>query len=379
MKRITTIAVSLVLVISSLAFSEGGSPYDLQKTFTVSPGGKLVVSVSAGDIHVSVWDKPQVEMTVQNIDDDADRVQTSQDGNTIHVQYRPHGGWLGDNRDLRFNFYVPRQFSLDLSTSGGDVSVGGKITGTVTMSTSGGDLKIDDVDGIVNGRSSGGDITAHDVSDGADFSTAGGDLSVSHAGADLKVSTAGGEITVGSVVRNLDASTAGGDIKIDNVGGKLHATTSSGDVTIGKVGGSVSLSTAGGDITLVSGNGKISANTSGGDITVSSAVGSADVMSSGGTIKVGLTPEGNDESRIESSGGDVYLYIPASAKATIKVEVSGGGPENDIVSDFPVSLLDKSGYGYERAKVVLNGGGQEISLHTSSGSVYIKKYYQSSR
>ncbi len=373
MKRIILTSIFAVLAFAGLAVSNENSSSDLQKNFSVSKGGKLVVSVSAGDIQVRVWDKLQVQMIAQDIGEDADRVETDQSGNTISVQYKVHGGWWGSNRNLKFNFYVPSNFNLDLSTSGGDVGVEGQITGDVGLSTSGGDLIIDDVNGAVDVKTSGGDIIAHNLEKDATLSTSGGDIQVDHAANNLEISTSGGDISVGTVGKNLDASTAGGDVTIEKVGGELHATTSSGDMIIGKIGGSVSISTSGGDISVSSGNGRVTANTSGGDIEVANATGSVDVSSSGGTVKVGITPKGDEESRVESSGGDVYLYIPADAKASIKAEVSGGN-DNDIVSDLPVVLSNKSnGYGNEMEEILLNGGGQAIYLHTSGGNIYIKK------
>lgn len=371
MKRIILTTVVAVLTFASLAASK--EPSDLQKNFFVSKGGKLVVSVSVGDIQVRTWDKVQVQMTAQDIGEDADRVETDQSGNTVNVRFRVHGGWWGDNRNLRFIFYVPSNFNLDLSTSGGDVTIDGQLTGDVDLSTSGGDIKIDDVNGAVDGKTSGGDIIVHTLEKDATLSTSGGDIRVDHAANGLQIETSGGDIVVGTVGKDLDASTAGGDISIDKVGGNLRASTSSGDLSIGKISGSVDISTSGGDISLSSGNGRVSANTSGGDIEISNAAGSVDVSSSGGTVKVGLTPKGNQSSRVESSGGDVYLYVPLDAKASIRAEVSGSD-DDGIVSDFPVTIYNKShGYGNESGEIILNGGGQEIYLHTSGGNIYIKK------
>jgi hypothetical protein len=373
MRRIISIAVMAVLAFAGIAASEGTSSSDLQKTFDVSKGGKLVVEVGVGDIRVRTWDKMQVQMTAQDIGEDADRVEADQSGNTVTVRFRVHGGWWGSNRNLKFDFYVPSNFNLELSTSGGDVTIDDQLTGDVELSTSGGDIKIDDVNGTVQGKTSGGDIVAKNLENKATLSTSGGDIHVENAAGDLKVETSGGDIVVGSVGKDLDASTAGGDISIEKVGGKLHASTSSGDMTIGKIGGSVDISTSGGDISLKSGNGRVSANTSGGDVEIVNVVGSVDATSSGGTVKVGLTPKGNQASRIESSGGDLYLYLPTDAKVSIKAEVSGGD-DDGIVSDFPVVIQNKShGFGNESGVITLNGGGQEIYMHTSGGSIYIKK------
>lgn len=379
MKKTYVVSALLALLFATVAAVKADSNSDLQKTFNVSNGGKLVVSVGSGDIRIRVWDKTQVQMTVSNIGDDADRVESDQEGNTVTVRYRSHSGWWSSNRDLRFEFFVPQSFNVDLTTSGGDVEISGTLAGNAEMSTSGGDLKIDEVDGTLQGRTSGGDVVVRNVQKDATLTTSGGDIQVDRAGSKLEITTSGGEITVGTVGKDLDASTAGGDISIQKVGGELRASTASGDISVGKVGGSISVNTSGGDITLSSGNGRISANTSGGDVTISDVVGSVDVNSSGGTIKVGFTPKGDESSRIESSGGDVYLYIPSDAKVTVHAQVYGGDEES-IVSDFPVTLHRRSsGFGNQNAEVTLNGGGPEIYLQTSSGSIYIQKLSSFSR
>ncbi len=378
MKKIISISVSLILLTAFAAAATETVSSDVQKNFNVTKGGRLVVAVSGGDIRVNVWDKMQVQMTAKNIGDDADLLTAEQQGNTVTVEFKSHDGWTNSHRDLRFDFYVPKDFNVDLNTSGGDVRIDGDLQGDAAMHTSGGDLVLNGVSGKVNGKTSGGDITVKDIGGDANLSTAGGDIQVSHAGKNLDVATSGGDISVGTVDGSLGASTSGGDMSISKVGGNLSASTSSGDVSVGDVNGSVTLSTSGGDVTLKTGKGRISAKTAGGDISISNVVGSAVVSSAGGTVKVGLNPKGNQDSRIESSGGDVYLYLPADAKATIKAVVSGGD-EDSIISDFPITLQPSGKYSNRRMEFTINGGGQEIYLRTSSGNIYIRQQSSSAK
>ena len=370
MEKNISLSVTLVLFMAVMAFGTERASADVQKNFDVSNGGKLVVSVSGGDISVKVWDKTQVQLTAQNLGDEANYLKAELHDNTVQVDFHPHHGWFSPERNLRFDFYVPKDFNVALTTSGGDIGISGPLQGGATMHTSGGDLTLDGVSGEVNGQTSGGDITVRDVEGDANLSTSGGDIRVDHAGKNVKVSTSGGDIAVTSVGGDLRASTSGGDMSIGNVGGSLSASTSSGEVSAGKVGGNVTLSTSGGDISLKSGDGEVSANTSGGDVNVMQAVGSANVYSSGGTVKVGLIPKGDGSSRIESSGGDVYLYLPSDAKVTIKADISGGD-DDKIISDFPMTFTSGS-HGSRRAEFTINGGGQEVYLHSSSGNIYIK-------
>lgn len=371
MRNLTALSAALVLFMTVAVTGAVRASNDVQKNFDVAAGGRLEVSVSGGDILVKVWDKNQVQMTARNIGDEADKLHAELKGNTVTVEYRPDGGWFSHTRDLKFDFYVPKSFNVALTTSGGDVRISGPLEGDAAMHTSGGDLTLDGVTGKIDGKTSGGDITARALGGDANLATSGGDIQVESAGKNVTVATSGGDISAREIKGNLRAATSGGDMSIGNVGGSLSASTSSGDVSVGKVGGNVSLSTSGGDISLKSGNGMIRANTSGGDVAISRVVGSANVYSSGGTVKVGLVPEGNGKSKIESSGGDVYLYLPADAKVTIRADISGGD-DDKISSDFPMTVTS-GGFGGRHADFTINGGGQDVYLHTSSGNIYIKK------
>ncbi len=374
MKKLSSIVVMFVLLLTASRVPAREAPHELQKDFNVSDGGSLVVRVDGSDILVRVWNKSQVQMNVENIGDDADRVKAEQNGNTVTVEYRSRGGLWSSSSDVKFDFYVPSKFNLELTTSGGDISTSGAISGAVSLTTSGGDLHVDDVNGKVEGQTSGGDVTVNHVSSDSRFSSSGGDIKVEQAGANLELSTSGGDIKTGTVGGNLKAYTAGGDVNVGRVGGELHVSTSSGDVTVGNVGKSAAISTSGGDISMRSGGGNVDANTSGGDIDIQRAVGSVHAISSGGTVKAGLTPKGSGTSRLTSTGGDVYLYLPADARATIEAEVFGAASDNSIESDFPMTLQgDIGNFGNRKAEIVINGGGQKIDLRTTSGSIYVKK------
>ena len=143
------------------------------------------------------------------------------------------------------------------------------------------------------------------------------------------------------LVKQLAVSTAGGDIKINNVGGEIKASTSGGDIMVGKVKGAAKLNTSGGDIKLSGANGIISANTSGGDIRLENLYGSVNANTSGGEVYVELNPDGSDESKLNSSGGNIKLLVPENAKATIEavIDVSSRKDLNGpyvIKSDYKI-------------------------------------------
>jgi len=210
--------------------------------------------------------------------------------------------------------------------------------------------------------------------------TAGGDIRVGKVGGTLEVRTSGGDIQVDYVAKSLEARTAGGDIRIGDVGGEASVSTSGGDIHVGKVSGKVKMSTAGGDVHLEGASGTVSAKTAGGDIKLRSVTGVVDAKTAGGEVEAELNPSGKGSSRLVSSGGDVRLFIPASAKATIyaTIRIHGSwGRRSErytVKSDFESESFEKDDDDEEiRAVYKLNGGGEKIELETVNADIHVRK------
>ncbi|MFQ5510823.1 MAG: DUF4097 domain-containing protein [Candidatus Krumholzibacteriia bacterium] len=379
--RIVTMLVVFLTLSAALALA--GRRTSKTESFKVKKGGELVVRAEnvGADIEIRVWTRSEVKVEVDGIpEEDIEDLEISASGNTVHVDYYGRRGWHRSGHIL-ISVDVPPEFSLDLQTSGGDIEVNDRLSGTVKAATAGGDIEIDQVDGEVSLRTSGGDITARDVLGNAEFQTSGGDIDVGDVKGKLSAHTSGGDITVGAVENDLDAKTAGGDIEVGDVGGYADVSTAGGDVRLGEVSGTADLRTAGGDIELLSASGRVTARTAGGDIVLENISGSIEAETAGGDIVVQLVPAGNRDSRFETAGGDIELYLPEKAKANIlaKIRIHGGwGWDDDEEGDFDV-YSDFKAAKHERnrrgvlAEYVLNGGGANISLKTTNGDIEIRR------
>ncbi len=377
MKKILFYSILMIMFVCPVYSGTHKSTPGESKTqsFQVARGGTLEVSISEGDISVSSWDKAEVQIKAEGIDqDEMEELRMSQIGNNVRVTFRPEWG----SRHVRFTINIPLEYNTDMHTSGGDIELQGIFRGMIEGSTSGGDIRLGDVEGKVDMGTSGGDVIAGKVTGTARLRTSGGDVRLTTCSGDVDLHTSGGEITVGNVGKTLVARTAGGDISIGDVGGEATISTAGGDITVGKVTGSVTMKTAGGDIELKGGSGLIRAKTAGGDIDMKDLTGSVEASTAGGDVIAQLRPSGNGRSRLSSSGGDVVLYLPASAKANIEalIDVHGRWDEDDeyeIVSDFKPQSYDKDRGAKEiRATFVLNGGGESIFLETSNGNINIR-------
>jgi DUF4097 and DUF4098 domain-containing protein YvlB len=380
MKRQTRVFLATILVAVPLLLAFGGFVEDdgRTKSFTVGKGGTLEVMVDGGDIRINVWEKNEVLVKAEGLDEsDLDHLKMTQSGNDVRVELRNR--W-GSHSHSRFDITVPSQYNATLHTSGGDIDVRGTLSGVVKGSTSGGNVTLGNVTGgKVDLSTSGGDMRTGDISTDVTLKTSGGNIELGNVGGEAYVNTSGGNIEVKSVGKSLRANTSGGNIDIGDVGGEAKVSTSGGDIQVRKVTGSATLSTSGGDIELGSASGYVKAHTSGGNLRLENISGSIDASTSGGDVTADLRPSGKGKSKLSSSGGEITLSLPEDAKATIEatIRIQGWGRHNNeykVRSEFKSDTYDQRGDPDEiRATYNLNGGGELIELKTVNSDINIKK------
>src|SRR5262245_16561318 len=84
MKKEWVLSTIGMLALALQTFAVGGAP---TKSFTVSKGGTLEVSVSQGDIRVLPWDRNEVVVKVPGADEeDMEDFRIVQDGNNVVVR-----------------------------------------------------------------------------------------------------------------------------------------------------------------------------------------------------------------------------------------------------------------------------------------------------
>lgn len=265
-------------------------------TFQVTPGGTLRLDTDLGDVTIRKGGTGTVDVVVDvrgDRDDIEDfDVKFSEGDGTVEVigRYR-HSGWhFGwDGLDVKYEVTVPGEFDTRIETSGGDVSISG--------------LK-----GLIRAGTSGGDVTVSD-----------------HEG-DTQVSTSGGDIHVSNLLGALKSETSGGNIRGTRIAGEIYVETSGGDITLKEISGKTTAST------------------------------------SGGSVRLGmLDNQGVDAS---TSGGDIVIELPGDTPADIHAETSMG----DVRCDFSIrGRLDDGNLEGE-----INGGGKRIRAETSGGDIAIR-------
>jgi len=215
--------------------------------------------------------------------------------------------WL---RQVEYRVSLPRELSVDLSTSGGSIAVG-DLMGEVAARTSGGALSFGRIGGPVTGNTSGGSI-----------------------------SLAGSR---GKAVLH----TSGGGISVEDAAGEVEASTSGGSVQVNRA------------------SGRVSAHTSGGSITIRETTGAVDASTSGGSVSAFLSSQPNESCRLSTSGGSINIELARNLRVDVDASTSGGS----VSSDFPVPT---SGDGHN-LRAAINGGGPLLHLRTSGGGIRIQK------
>jgi DUF4097 and DUF4098 domain-containing protein YvlB len=378
MKRYCIIAAALTILSSLALAAASDQDKGTTKSFSVSKNGLLEVAISGGDIKISGWDKDEVLVRAIGIEvDDLDQLDMHQTGKTVSVRF--HSSW-GPSSDFRLDISVPSQFDLELENSGGDIKIDGPLAGTLRGSTSAGNIKLGDLGGTIRMETSGGDIQTGNIRGDLNISTSGGDIRLGTISGEAEISTSGGEIIMENVGKQLRAQTSGGNIQIGDVGSRADVTTAGGNIDIGKVSGSATLSTAGGNIHLLGASGVVTAKTSGGDLEMRNVTGSIDGKTAGGDINVGLHPGPNSVTRLSTAAGDISLYIPEDAKATIDARIRIDNRWHDmsrefgITSDFPMEKYEKDKETHRILGTIrINGGGETITLETTAGNIHVYK------
>jgi hypothetical protein len=283
---------------------------------------------------------------------------------------------------VQFQITVPQRYNLDVETQGGDISVDAPLEGEARLTTAGGDVRSSDLTGAVRIETAGGSISVGRSGSDLIARTAGGTIHVGDVKGDARLETSGGEIETGAVAGALRAETAGGDIVVGGATGQVLAQTAGGQIQIGPTGSSVRAETAGGSIRLQGARGRVVAETAGGSIDLLGVESGVQASTAAGRIlaEFNCTKKTFGASRLETSMGDVYVYLPANVPLTIDAAiVTAAGRQ--IQSDFPLNIEgDKEELvpSTLRGRGTLNGGGEILRIRSVAGNIEIRKIDEAS-
>ena len=229
------IAIMAVLL---LAFAPAVAAKDFEDRIAAKPGGRLRVDLKGGSVEVESHgdNEVRVDANVRGVGSRAMDFELEGDGVDVEftADLRAWASVFGGPQ-VRVRLRVPERYDVDISTGGGDVDLQ-EIQGEVTARTSGGSIEVDKIEGPVSLRTSGGSIDAKEIRGNLEARTSGGRIRAAEVTGSVEAHTSGGEIAV----RFTDApegvlETSGGGIEVDfpeDVGASLDAKTSGGRVEV---------------------------------------------------------------------------------------------------------------------------------------------------
>ncbi len=290
------------------------------------------------------------------------------------------GEWEGGRQPRRcsseFSIRVPREMALvKLETDGGEVDATG-VSGRVEAESGGGGIHLDDIGGGVSAETGGGSIDLGTVSGDIGLHTGGGSIEVHQANGKVVAETGGGSVEIQNGAQGAIIETGGGSIQVRHCNGKVKASTGGGGVDLGDIGGPVEIDTGGGTIRLNSAKGHVHAETGGGGIELY-GVPSAYAQTGAGGITVKLVNTGGDrrDSELETSAGDITVYIASDVALNVRASVDLANGHR-ITSDFPdIHVRSEGDWGAKTisAEGKLNGGGPMLKVRTTTGDICFRR------
>jgi hypothetical protein len=325
------------VVLALLAPAAHAAQQVFDRTIAVSPGGRLTVDADSSDVSVTGTNADQVVVHIEinasqdTLDSLKLAAESNFDGVNVTIKNTARGLkrlWGGGQMQGKVTVQVPRRYSVDLKTSGGNLVVT-QIEGDAFGKTSGGNIRLGNLKGAVRMRTSGGNVTLDDLQ------------------GDAELHTSGGHIGARKVRGDVDLETSGGGIQLEEITGSVKAHTSSGHVTARRVRGNVDLHTSGGNVNAEAIEGAIRADTSGGSVHV-------DLIGP------------NRGVHATTSGGDIVMTVPEGITGNLDASTAGGS----ISSDVPITTRTA---GNSRLSGEINGGGETIHARTSGGNIRIRQ------
>lgn len=194
----------------------------IQKTYALGAKGIITINNSDGDIYVSTWSKPTVDLKVVKKTLKKEQLQL------IHIKDIQHKNTLtlttvcldqkNKNFHVDFHITIPHNTGITVSTGVGNIKTK-KITGRAHLTTQQGNIEIDQTHSTVIGTT-----------------TQKGDIRIKEAYNNIKLTTKKGNITVDEARGSVLTATDSGHIKVHSKSvppiSKINLTSTCGNIQL---------------------------------------------------------------------------------------------------------------------------------------------------
>ncbi|MGH9747643.1 MAG: DUF4097 family beta strand repeat-containing protein [Candidatus Acidiferrales bacterium] len=365
--------------------SKGGPRVTSQLNGSVAakPGQRLRLAIDLGNIVIHTRNSNQVDYQVRLEADsslkDAKQLLKSfsmtahevPDG--VSLRGQTFGRQCSGRLWVTVELNVPKNYNLEVSTGGGNIETE-DVNGRIGLSTAGGNILAGNVGGPARLTTDGGHITVKNVAGDLVATTGGGHITTGSIAGNATLHTVGGHIRVASVEHLARLETGGGNVTLEHSGGELVASTGGGQIDVGEAAGLVGAKTAGGGIRVVRMSGPTNLETGGGSIYLTEVNGAVRATTGAGGITAWFVAAGKPGNcEFQSSDGDIVIYLPRKLPITIDAQIQDGDDHRVIFDPaFPVRLTyEDAANGTRRLRAAgeLNGGGEVLHLRTVAGNI----------
>jgi DUF4097 and DUF4098 domain-containing protein YvlB len=174
-----------------------------------------------------------------------------------------------------------------------------------------------------------------------------------------------GNVSVEGVRGEVQSQTGSGDIQLRNLGGRVHAQTGSGGIRAQDVAAPFYAHTGSGDIdAALTGSGDVDIQTGSGTVQLRGVKGGLRARTGSGNI--GADGSVTGPWQLHTGSGNIRMAVGSGGGFNLDVHTSSGS----IHSDLPITV--QGSLGRHELKGSVRGGGPDVEVSTGSGDVEIR-------
>jgi DUF4097 and DUF4098 domain-containing protein YvlB len=189
----------LTSAIAALCVAQPAGAASIDKSIDADARGEVQISNVSGSVHVTGWDKPEVQVNAE-LGDDVERLDFKRDGEHVYIKVVLRSGRNHDG-DAELNIRVPRDSRLSITTVSADQVIDG-VRGAQRLQAVSGDIATQVGSGEFRAETVSGELVARGLSPEQSRNT------------------------------RVRASSVSGSIILDNLGGDIDINTVSGDMSV---------------------------------------------------------------------------------------------------------------------------------------------------
>jgi serine/threonine protein kinase len=290
------------------------------------------------------------------------RLKIRREGNTISLAAETPN----HDADLEFTkLAVPRDARIEISvmsatvsglargakivTTVGDITLA-DVKGSLQIQTGSGAVRATGADGVVTVSSTTGDVSISGrITGSSSFTSGSGAITVEGVVGAVNAQTSTGDITLKGHLRGTNAVRSGsGAVTIQDVTGTLTSTSTTGDISVGRLAGTGRFETGSGAITVAGVNGTVTASTTVADIRIAGRLRGQNV--------------------ITSRSGSVDVTIPGSSRLVVTAKGSS------CSSEFGLRVVEPQfGPGATMKGRIGDGREGSLRMETTIGDVSLRR------